>query len=202
MNIACLDFEGVLVPEIWIGLAERTGIEELRVTTREMPDYHQLMRRRLGILAQHGIKFRDLQAAAEGLEPLPGAREFLDWLRARFQVAIVSDTYYELAGPLIAKLGHPMLLCHRLRVDGAGNIADYVLRQEDPKRHTVRAFKSLRYRVLATGDSYNDIPMLEEADSACLFRPPEKVVQDYPAFPVARSYEELKAAFLAANEAA
>ncbi|MSQ69277.1 MAG: bifunctional phosphoserine phosphatase/homoserine phosphotransferase ThrH [Gammaproteobacteria bacterium] len=199
MHIACLDFEGVLVPEIWVGLAERTGIAELRATTREIPDYHELMNMRLAIMRAHGLGLNDIRAAADQLDPLPGAREFLDWLRREYQVAIVSDTFYELARPLLHKLGQPMMLCHRLAVDASGALNGYQLRQPDPKRHAVRAFKSMHYQVAATGDSYNDIPMLEEADRAWFFCPPDNVVRDYPAFPVARDYAQLKAAFAAAK---
>ncbi len=201
MHIACLDFEGVLVPEIWVGLAERTGIEELRATTREVPDYDVLMRMRLGVMRDRGLKFADIMAAADSLSPLPGASEFLNTLRGEFQVAIVSDTFYELALPLLRKLGMPMMLCHRLRVEADGSISDYQLRQPDPKRHAVRGFKAMRYQVMCTGDSYNDIPMLEEADRGCFFCPPDNVVRDYPQYPVARSYAELQAAFSAARQA-
>ena len=195
MNIACLDFEGVLVPEIWIGLAERTRIPELRLTTRDIPDYDKLMSNRLSLMKKHGLKYLDIQEAAGSLEPLPGAKEFLGWLRTQYQVAIISDTFYELAASLIAKLDHPMLLCHRLSVGGDGTINDYRLRQPDPKRHAVRAFQSMEYRVAAVGDSYNDISMLTEADYGVFFRPPENVRQDYPDIPVATSYEELRLAF-------
>lgn len=201
MHIACLDFEGVLVPEIWVGLAEKTGIEDLRITTREMPDYDRLMDLRLGIMRKHGLGFRELMAAADGLDPLPGAPDFLSWLRGEYQVAIVSDTFYELAFPLLRKLGMPMMLCHKLTVDEGGAITGYRLRQPDPKRHAIRGFKSMQYKVMVTGDSYNDIPMLQEADRGCFFCPPDNVVRDYPEFPIARSYDELKAAFLASKQA-
>ncbi len=199
MHIACLDFEGVLVPEIWVGLAERTGVEALQATTRDIPDYDELMKMRLRVMDEHGLRFADVRAAAEALDPLPGAREFLDWLRGEYQVAIVSDTFYELAMPLIRKLGLPTLLCHRLTVDADGRLSGYRLRQPDPKRHAVRGFKSMQYKIVATGDSYNDVPMLEEADLSWFFQPPENVVRDYPHIPVARSYAELQAAFTAAK---
>ncbi len=199
MHIACLDFEGVLVPEIWVGLAERTGVEALKATTRDIPDYDELMKMRLRIMDERGLRFGDVRAAAESLDPLPGAREFLDWLRGEYQVAIVSDTFYELAMPLVKKLGLPTMLCHRLNVDADGRLSGYRLRQPDPKRNAVRGFKAMQYRVVATGDSYNDVPMLEEADLSWFFQPPEKVVRDHPRIPVARSYEELKAAFTAAK---
>ncbi len=201
MNIACLDFEGVLVPEIWIGLAERTGIDALKVTTRDIPDYDELMTYRLGLMDEHGLRFTDIQAAADALEPLPGAAEFLHWLRGEFQVAILSDTFYELGGPLARKLGDPMLLCHRLDVADDGRITGYRLRQPDPKRASVKAFRSLNYTIFAAGDSYNDISMLQEADYGVLFCPPDKVVADYPTFDVARDYAALREAFHRANHA-
>ncbi|HMM76925.1 MAG TPA: bifunctional phosphoserine phosphatase/homoserine phosphotransferase ThrH [Gammaproteobacteria bacterium] len=199
MHIACLDFEGVLVPEIWVGLAERTGVEALKATTRDIPDYDELMQMRLRTMDERGLRFADVRAAAEALDPLPGAREFLDWLRGEYQVAIVSDTFYELAMPLVKKLGLPTMLCHRLNVDADGRLSGYRLRQPDPKRNAVRGFKSMQYKVVATGDSYNDVPMLEEADLSWFFQPPENVVRDYPRIPIARSYAELKAAFTAAK---
>lgn len=195
MKVACLDFEGVLVPEIWISLAERTAIDELKLTTRDIPDYDELMRYRLRIMSEHGLGFNELVDAAAGLEPLPGAADFLAWLRSQYQVAIISDTFYELAGTLVAKLGHPMILCHRLEITADGAIGGYCLRQKDPKRHAVKAFQSLCYEVVATGDSYNDISMLEQADTAMLFRPSDKVKEDYPAYPVAETYAELRAMF-------
>ncbi len=191
LNIACLDFEGVLVPEIWVGLAERTGIDGLRATTREIPDYDQLMRQRLEIMSRHGLGLRDIQAAADALEPLPGAEAFLAWLRTEYQVAIVSDTFYELAAPLLRKLNYPMMLCHRLTIDGEGKIAGYNIRQPDPKRHAVRGFKSMNYTVVATGDSYNDVPMLTEADHGWFFCPPDNVCRDHPNIPPVGSYDEL-----------
>mgnify|MGYP001023489570 CR=1 FL=1 len=199
MKVACLDFEGVLVPEIWISLAERTGIDDLRLTTRDIPDYDELMTYRLNIMAKHGLGFNELNEAASGLDPLPGAADFLQWLSSEFQVAILSDTFYELAQPLLAKLGFPMMLCHRLEVADDGRISGYQLRQKDPKRQAVKAFQSLSYQVVATGDSYNDISMLEQADQAMLFCPSEKVVRDYPHFPIAKNYTELRAMFASAN---
>jgi phosphoserine/homoserine phosphotransferase len=201
MNIACLDFEGVLVPEIWIGLAQRTGIEELKVTTRDIPDYDELMTYRLKLMQQHGLRFDDIQAAADALEPLAGAADFLTWLRTEFQVAILSDTFYELAGPLVRKLDYPMMLCHRLEIDTENRISGYRLRQTDPKRAAVKAFKSMNYKVIAAGDSYNDISMLQEADFGMLFCPPDKVVTDYPEFEVSLNYTDLKEAFLAISRA-
>ena len=195
MKIACLDFEGVLVPEIWINLSQKTGIEDLRLTTRDIPDYDELMRYRLGIMDKHALGFNELNAAAASLDPLPGAAEFLRWLQARYQVAIISDTFHQLAGPLLEKLDYPMVLCHQLVVGADGRITDYQLRQKDPKRHAVKAFQSLNYKVVATGDSYNDISMLEQADDAMLFRPSDKVRADYPDYPVAETYDELKTMF-------
>ena len=197
MNIACLDFEGVLVPEIWIGLAQRTGIEELKVTTRDIPDYDKLMTYRLGLMRQHDLRFSDIQAAAGALEPLAGAAEFLAWLRTKFQVAILSDTFYELAGPLLRKLDYPMMLCHRLELDAEDRVVGYRLRQADPKRAAVKAFRAMNYIIVAAGDSYNDISMLQEADFGMLFCPPDNVIADYPEFSVSTNYAELQAAFLA-----
>ncbi|MEN8180937.1 MAG: bifunctional phosphoserine phosphatase/homoserine phosphotransferase ThrH [Myxococcota bacterium] len=198
MYMACLDLEGVLIPEIWIGFAERTGIEELRLTTRDVPDYDALMKRRLGILTQHGLGLVDIQEVIGAMTPLPGAAGFLGWLRERFQVAILSDTFYEFAAPLMRQLGHPLLLCNRLVID-QGRIVDYRIRQADPKRCSVRAFHDLAYRVIATGDSYNDTSMLGEADAGILFRPPDNVVAEFPQFPVARDYEALRREFEAAR---
>lgn len=200
MNIACLDFEGVLIPEIWLGLAETSGIDELKVTTREISDYDELMRLRLDIMRRHGLKYADIRSAAERLEPLPGAKEFLQWLRSEYQVAIISDTFYELAAPFIEKLDYPMILCHRLIVADDGDIVDYKLRQPDPKRCSVKAFKSLDYNVVATGDSYNDISMLDEADFGVFFCPPDNVIADFPEIGVARNYQELKEAFQSASK--
>ncbi len=200
MEIACLDLEGVLIPEVWIHFSERTGIEALRATTRDIPDYDELMTMRLGILREHRLGIADIQDVIDGMDPLPGASEALDWLRERFQVVILSDTFYEFAEPFMRKLGWPTLLCHRLEIDSEGMIADYRIRQPDPKRASVQAFHSLRYRTIATGDSYNDTTMLSEADAGILFRPPQNVVDEFPQFPVARSYEELQAEFAKASE--
>lgn len=199
MEIACLDLEGVLIPEVWINFAERTGIDALRITTREMPDYDQLMKQRLEILAAKKLGIRDIQEVIAGMEPLPGAHETLTWLRERFQVVILSDTFYEFAEPFMRKLGWPTLLCHRLDIDEKGMIRDYKIRQPDPKRASVKAFASLRYRTIATGDSYNDTSMLAEADAGILFRPPQNVIDEFPQFPVAREYAELRAEFAKAS---
>lgn len=200
MHVVCLDLEGVLVPEIWIGLAENTGIESLRATTRDVADYDQLMRQRLDLLDARGMGFAELRQVAESLEPLDGAREFLDWLRERCQVVILSDTFYELAGTLMQKLGWPTLFCHRLEVDGNGRISGYRLRQAQPKKAAVRALRALNFQVLAVGDSYNDLDMLAEADAGILFRPPDNVVRDAPDYPVTRDYDALKAALVQAGE--
>lgn len=196
--IACLDLEGVLVPEIWINVAERTGIAELRRTTRDEPDYDKLMRRRLEILDQHGLKLADIQSVIAGMNPLEGAPAFLDWLRARFQVIILSDTFDEFARPLMAKLGYPTLFCNSLVVDAEGRVRDYRIRIRDGKRKAVMALKLLNFDVVAAGDSYNDISMLSEADHGILFRPPEKIAGEFPQFRVAYSYDELRHAFAAA----
>jgi len=198
VHVLCLDLEGVLVPEIWIGVAERTGIAELRVTTRDEPDYDKLMRRRLAILEREGLGLPDIQSVIDALGPLPGAREFLDWARERVQVLILSDTFYEFAKPLMRQLGWPTLLCHRLVVATDGRIEDYRLRLPDQKRETVRALHGLRFRVVAAGDSYNDTAMLAEADAGILFRPPDNVIREFPQFPVTRDYLELRAAVEAA----
>ena len=200
MHVVCLDLEGVLVPEIWITLAEKTGIESLRATTRDIPDYDRLMRQRLIELEKRNMGFADLQSVAESLEPMDGARDFLDWLRDRFQVIILSDTFYELSGALMRKLGWPTLLCNRLEIGPSGAISGYRLRQEHPKREAVRALKSLNYRVLAAGDSYNDLTMLAEADAAVLFRPPENVVRDAPQYPVTEDYAGLSEALIEASK--
>lgn len=199
MELACLDLEGVLVPEIWINVAERTGIEALRLTTRDIPDYDQLMRGRLALLDQHRLRLSDIQRVIAAMGPLEGAREFLDWLRERFQVVILSDTFYEFASPLMRQLGWPTLFCHRLDVMD-DRIVNYSLRQSDAKREAVRAFHSLRFRVIATGDSYNDTAMLAEAEAGILFRPPQNVIDEFPQFPVARTFDELRAEFRRASQ--
>ena len=198
MKIACLDLEGVLIPEIWINVAERTGIDALRRTTRDEPDYDRLMRGRLEILDRHGLGLPDIQRVIASMGPLEGAGEFIDWLRERFQVLILSDTFYEFAAPLMARLGHPTLFCHRLETDASGRITGYRIRLPDQKRSTVRALHELAFEVVAAGDSYNDTAMLAEADTGILFRPPENVIREFPQFPVTHTYEELRRAFLAA----
>jgi phosphoserine/homoserine phosphotransferase len=200
MVVACLDLEGVLVPEIWIQFSERTGIAELRRTTRDEPDYDKLMKWRIALLAEKGLALADIQAVIAGMAPLPGAREFLDWLRARMQVVILSDTFTQFAQPLMRQLGWPTLFCHDLVVDGAGRIVGYRLRQADAKRRAVLALRELNFKTIAAGDSYNDTRMLGEADQGVLFRPPENVIREFPQFPVTRDYDELRAAFERAEE--
>ena len=195
MHVACLDLEGVLVPEIWINVAERTGIDALRVTTRDEPDYDVLMKRRLRILAEHGLRLSDIQAVIASMRPLEGAAEFLGWLRERAPVLILSDTFYEFAAPLMRQLGHPTLFCHRLGVDAEGRIVDYHIRLPDQKRRTVEALRQLAFRTIAAGDSYNDTAMLGAADVGILFRPPDNVIVEFPQYPVTRSYPELRRAF-------
>ncbi len=191
MHIVCLDLEGVLVPEIWIAFAQETGITEFRRTTRDEPDYDKLMRYRLGLLKQHGLKLADIQTVIARLVPLPGAKDFLDTLRSRYQVIILSDTFYEFADPLMAQLGRPTLLCHKLLIDGEGHVADYRLRQPDQKRQAVNALKSLNYRVMAAGDSYNDTGMLAAADTGFLIHAPANVIAEFPQFPVHGDYASL-----------
>jgi phosphoserine / homoserine phosphotransferase len=194
MQMICLDLEGVLVPEIWIAFAQRTGIPEFSRTTRDEPDYDKLMRFRLGLLRRHGLKLADIQSVIGGMSPLEGAIDFLDDLRSRYQVMILSDTFYEFADPLMRQLGRPTLLCHRLVVDADGFVAAYRLRQSDQKRRAVEALKSLNYRVIAAGDSYNDTGMLGAADAGFLIHPPQNVIDQFPQFPVSRNFAQLKAA--------
>ncbi len=199
MEIACLDLEGVLVPEIWIKFAEKTGIDELKATTRDISDYDELMTMRLGVLAKHNLGLTEIQEVISTLSPLEGAADFLDWLRERFQVVILSDTFYEFAGPLMAQLGHPTLLCHKLTVDESGKVVDYNLRQANPKRQAICAFKSLYYRTIAAGDSYNDTTMLAEADAGILFHAPQNVIDEFPQFPAVQTFEDLKLEFIKAS---
>jgi len=200
VELACLDLEGVLVPEVWIAFAERTGIDELRATTRDIPDYNVLMKQRLGLLDRHGLKIDDIQAVIGTLEPLPGAIDFIDWLRERFQVIILSDTFYEFSQPLMRQLHWPTLFCHRLIVDDSGRVVDYRLRQKDPKGASIRALKSLNFRVLAAGDSYNDTTMLAAADVGFLIHAPRNVIDEFPQFRSVDTLEELKGAFLEASD--
>ena len=194
MQVLCLDMEGVLVPEIWIEFSKRTGIAEFSRTTRDEPDYDKLMSYRLDLLDRHGLKLPDIQQVIAGMGPLPGAREFLDAMRERFQVIILSDTFYEFADPLMRQLGRPTLFCHRLLIDDAGKVRDYKLRQPDQKRAAVNALKSLNYRVMAAGDSYNDTGMLLAADAGFFIHAPPAIAAQFPQFPVTNSYAELTAA--------
>ncbi len=195
MIVACLDLEGVLVPEIWINVAERTGIAALRRTTRDEPDYDLLMRARLAILDQHKLGLREIQAVIATLEPLPGALDFLNRLRERHQLLILSDTFYDFAKPLMRKLGFPTLFAHDLVVEPSGRISGYRLRMPDQKRQSVEHLRALAFQVIAAGDSYNDTSMLAAAHAGILFCPPENVIAEFPQFPVTRDYVELERAF-------
>ena len=199
MNVLCLDLEGVLIPEVWLAVAAETGIEALTKTTRDIPVYDDLMQMRLAVLEENDLPLSRIEAVIDTLDPLPGAQAFLDWARERFQVAIISDTFYEFAKPFMAKLGWPTLLCHRLVVDD-DRITGYRIRQPDPKRCSVRAFRSLEYRILAAGDSYNDVSMLEEADAGFFFCAPDNVRADHPQYSGAETYGELQALLERADE--
>ncbi|MFA5688455.1 MAG: bifunctional phosphoserine phosphatase/homoserine phosphotransferase ThrH [Kiritimatiellales bacterium] len=200
MQIVCLDLEGVLVPEIWINVAERSGIEELRATTRDIPDYDVLMQQRLKILDEHNLTLGDIQNVIAGMVPMSGANDFLNKLREKFQVVILSDTFYEFAAPFMRQLGHPTLFCHRLESNAAGRIINYHLRMPNHKCAAVKAFHQLNFKVIAAGDSYNDTTMLAAANAGILFCPPQNVIDEFPQFPVTRSYDELYAAFINASE--
>lgn len=199
MEIACLDLEGVLIPEIWIAFADKTGIDELRRTTRDEPDYDVLMDYRLRILRENGLGIKEIQSVVATLEPLEGAIEFVNWLRERFQLVILSDTFYEFAMPLMKPLGYPTLFCHKLLCDDQGRVVQYQLRQANPKRQSIVALKSLYYRTIAAGDSYNDITMLSEAEAGIFFKAPDNVVEEFPQFPSVHSYDELKLEFIKAS---
>ena len=192
MWVVCADLEGVFVPEIWVNVARKTGIEKLKLTTRDIKDYDELMAHRLKVLDENNLKIHDIQNVIATLKPLDGSLDFVRWLREITRFAIVSDTFIEFAQPLMNQLENPLLFCHSLEIDKTGRITNYKLRQPDPKRKTVEAFQSLKYKVLAFGDSYNDIPMLKAADIGILFCPPDNVVADYPEFPVVRSISELR----------
>lgn len=189
-----------MIPEIWINLAEKTGIEALKLTTRDIADYDELMGKRLEVLDQHGLTLKDFQNVVASMDPLEGARDFLEWLQNQVEVIILSDTFREFAMPLISKLGNPTMFCHSLSVDhDTYRIKDYVLRQSDQKRKAVIALKSLNFRVLSMGDSYNDLSMLEEADAGIFFKPTKKITEEYPQFPVTENYEELKSHLCSAH---
>jgi phosphoserine/homoserine phosphotransferase len=198
MWVSCLDLEGVLVPEIWINVAERTGIAELRLTTRDIADYDELMTHRMRVLHENGLKMSDITAVIAGMDPFDGAVEFLDWLHEHSQVLILSDTFIQFAGPLIAKLGNPTIFCHTLGVVD-DRIVDYTVRIPDQKRATVRALQGLNFKVVAAGDSYNDVAMLNAAEVGVLFRPPQRVVDEYPNLPVTYTYDELRDAISGAR---
>ena len=192
MYIICSDLEGVFVPEIWVNVAIQTGIDELKLTTRDISDYNILMKRRLEILQQHDLTLADIQKIISGLKPLPGALEFIDWLRSYTQLIVVSDTFAEFADPLMKQLGRPTLFCHHLTTDNSGHIINYNLRQKDSKRLVTEALQSLNYKVIAIGDSYNDISMLRKSETGILFNAPNKVIQENCDLMIASSYEELK----------
>jgi phosphoserine/homoserine phosphotransferase len=192
MYIVCSDLEGVFTPEVWINVAEKTGIPELRRTTRDEPDYHKLMRWRLRILDEHDLKLHDIQNVIAQIDPLPGALEFIQWVKERTQLIVVSDTFIQFAEPLMKKLGRPTLFCHTLVMDSTNRIIDFKMRQPDPKRRTVEALQGLKYQVVAMGDSYNDVSMLRQAEEGLLFRPPQNVINEHPQFPVSWEYEDIK----------
>jgi len=198
--IACLDLEGVLVPEIWINVALTTGIEELKITTREMPDYDKLMKRRLAILEQHGITIAEIQSVIAKMGPLEGAAAFVAWLRERCQVIILSDTFYQFALPLMRQLDFPTLFCNQLEVDHQGKIVAHHMRMQNQKKHSVTAFKSLNFFTMAAGDAYNDTAMLGEADAGFFFRPPDHLPKEFPQFPVTQTYKELQMQFSKAGD--
>ncbi len=198
MNMVCLDLEGVLVPEIWIAFSEESGIPELRRTTRDELDYDKLMRWRLGILKEHGLKLSDVQNVIAKIDPLPGAKEFLDSLREVTQVVILSDTFEEFAKPLMKKLGWPTILCNNLVISEDGFISDFKMRCRDTKLTTVRAFQSIGYDTIASGDSYNDLDMILAGKAGFLFRSTEKIKNDYPQLPAFETYDELLSAIRAA----
>lgn len=200
MQLVCLDLEGVLVPEIWIEFAERTGIPELRRTTRDEPDYDKLMKGRLALLAQHKLGLPDIQKVIADMGPMPGAKAFLDALRQDFQVIILSDTYYEFAMPLMRQLGMPTLFCHKLEANAQGVVVNYHLRMPNQKKESVKRFKELNFKVIAAGDSYNDTAMLAEAHAGILFHAPENVIREFPQFGVTNTYDELRAAIDAASK--
>lgn len=193
MKILVADLEGVFLPEIWVNVAKKTGIEELKLTTRDISDYDVLMTKRLSILDEHNLTLKDIQDVIASLDPLDGAKQMLDWIRKRTQIIILSDTFEEFAGPLMEKLGFPALLCHNLTVDATNRITGYNLRIDNQKARAVQALQGLNYHVIAFGDSYNDTGMILEADQGFFFKPPESITKDFPDIPITRSYDELKA---------
>ena len=198
--IACLDLEGVLLPEIWIKFSKKTGIDELKLTTRDIPNYSKLMQKRLDILQAHNLKINDIQNVIDTLEPLEGAKDFLFWLKSEFQVIILSDTFYEFSGPLMKQLDYPTLFCHQLVIDNKGSIVDFHLRQEDQKTKAVKALQGLNFKVISAGDSYNDIGMLQQADSGILFCPPESVKKEFPQYPIANNYKDFRDLLISARQ--
>ena len=196
MIVACLDLEGVLVPEIWIAFAEKTGIEKLRLTTRDIPDYNELMQGRLDILNENNLTLSDIQEVIKNISPFPDAKEFLTWLKSEFQVIILSDTFNQFAGPLMAQLDYPTLFCHDLIIDESGKIKDFQLRIPDAKTKAVKALQGLNFKVIAAGDSYNDTGMLKQANAGILFRAPNNVIKEFPQFPVTSDYDGLKKLFI------
>ena len=196
MIVACLDLEGVLVPEIWIAFAEKTGIEKLRLTTRDIPDYNELMQGRLDILNENNLLLSDIQEVIKDISPLPGAKDFLDWLKSEFQVIILSDTFNQFAGPLMTQLDYPTIFCHDLIIDATGKINDFQLRIHDAKTKAVEAIQGLNLKVIAAGDSYNDTGMLKQADAGILFRAPQNVIEEFPQFPVTLDYDGFKKLFI------
>ena len=198
--LTCLDLEGVLLPEIWIEFAKKTGIDELKKTTRDIPDYKKLMQIRLQILQKNNLKIHDIQDVIKTLKPLSGAKEFLAWLKSEFQVIILSDTFYEFSGPLMKQLDFPTLFCHQLVIDEKGTVINFLLRQDDQKTKAVKALQGLNFKVIAAGDSYNDTGMLQQADSGILFCPPTNVINEFPQFPVAKNYDDFQKLLLNARE--
>ena len=192
MHIVCCDLEGVWVPEVWINVSKKTGIEELKLTTRDIRDYDELMHYRLEILDKHNLKLKDIQDVISTIRPLEGALEMINWIKSVTRLVVVSDTFTEFADPLIRQLDYPLLFCHSLEVNEDNRIIGYKLRQKDPKRQVIKALKSLNYTVIAFGDSYNDISMLQEADKAFLYKPPQNVINDFPDFPIASNYSEMR----------
>ena len=192
MKILVADVEGVFLPEIWINVAKKTGIEELKLTTRDISDYDVLMTKRLSLLKENNLKIQDIKDVISTLEPLEGALDILNWIRKESQIILLSDTFEEFAKPLMEKLNYPVLLCHSLTIDEKGNITYYNLRIDNQKKEAVKALKTLNYHVIGFGDSYNDIGMIQEAHQGFFFNPPDSVITDFPEIPVTKNYQELK----------